>query len=167
MWHHLQAPGQSSATRDRSVCLSGSADAGIRFNLCLLADLARAKCVATADSMSVHNSLVLGFGLLIFGTSSLLQYSFHGGVPMRGEHGREGAGCNDGISALTGHLRGKALKCWLQRSPLLLRVARIRIVCCFDQVPTCCFLLSTRTAAKKNGCYCSLTNIVRTAREGF
>ena len=27
-------------------------------------------------------------------------YSFHGGVSMRGEHGREGAGCDDGTSAL-------------------------------------------------------------------
>ena len=26
---------------------------------------------------------------------------------MRGEHGREGAGCDDGTSALTGHLRGR------------------------------------------------------------
>ena len=26
---------------------------------------------------------------------------------MRGEHGREGAGCDDGTSALTEHLRGR------------------------------------------------------------
>ena len=30
-------------------------------------------------------------------------------MSIRGEHGREGAGCNDGTSALTGHLRGRRL----------------------------------------------------------
>ena len=40
--------------------------------------------------------LVLGPGLLGFST---------GGVPMRGEQGKEGAGCDDGTGALAGHLR--------------------------------------------------------------
>ena len=51
------------------------------------------------------------------------------GVSMRGEYGREGTGCDNGTSAICDWApEGKALKCWLRRSPLLQRVARIRIV---------------------------------------
>ena len=54
MWHHLNAPVWSSATNRRSVCLSGCADAVIRFDLSLLVDLSRASCITAAGSQSGH-----------------------------------------------------------------------------------------------------------------
>ena len=52
--------------------------------------------------------VVLGVGLLEF-WDILATYSFNGGVSMRGEHGREGSGCDDDTSALAGRLKRRRL----------------------------------------------------------
>ena len=52
--------------------------------------------------------MVLGLGLLDFGISSLLRTRSMGGCLCVGrERGKEGAGCDDGTSALIGNLRGR------------------------------------------------------------
>ena len=105
---------------------------------------ARSTCMCTNERASICH-VVLGFGLHIFLCIFDATYSFHGGLSMRGKHGRERSGYDDSTCALTGHLQGRrSIKHWRRKSPLLQRVARIRSV-----VPMCILLLSTTLLNKK------------------
>ena len=71
--------------------------------------------------------VVLGVGLRDF-WDILATYSFYEGVSMRGEHGREGSGCDDDTinSALAGRLKGR------RSSAVTAEVAVATATCCVN-----------------------------------
>ena len=119
MLHYLKAPAENFLS-----CLC--------FVLCLL-QLCCVVAVFAHDSHEVVyvrmrkqasiSRVVLGVGLLDF-WDILATYSFHGGVSMRGEHGREGSGCYDDTRALAEHLKGR------RSSVVTAEVAVAAATCC-------------------------------------
>ena len=104
MWHYLKAPAQNAASAAPALCCVCYSSAAL--SLFLTHDSHKIVYVRMRTQASISR-VVLGVGLVDFWDIFLATYSFHEEVSMRGEHGREGAGCDDNTSALAGHLRGR------------------------------------------------------------
>ena len=102
VWRSLKAPAQNSASAVSALCCVCYSSSALSL---FLHTIHMSFVYVRMRKQASISRVVLGVGRLDFWDIPAT-WSFRGGVSMRGEHGREGSGCDDDPSALAGHLKG-------------------------------------------------------------